>query len=78
MLEQQLATLADATVGQDSFQSVMKQNQLVGLHNQFMQLTSNRFTVEIKRGKMNGYFKTKSKVEQGIMVYNALLNRLAK
>jgi lipase chaperone LimK len=78
MLEQQLAALAEATVGKDDYRAAMKRNQLVGLHNQFMELTNDRFTADLKRGKLNEYINTKAKVERGIMIYNALLNRAVK
>jgi hypothetical protein len=77
-LQETLESLADATVGENSVEATTKYNQLVGLHNQFMNITSNRFTAEIKRGKLSGYIKTKPKVERGLMIYTALLNRLVK
>jgi hypothetical protein len=78
MIEQAAQAIAEATVGssENNYELQMRRNEIEYRHNQFMSLTSNRFTSLLKQGKIGNYHQQKQKVEVGLSKIYFLLDRL--
>jgi hypothetical protein len=70
--------IAEATVGSpdNNLQLDQHRRELEYRHNQFMSLTSDRFTSLLQSGKIGNYHQQKQKVEQGLSKIYFLLDRL--
>ena len=78
MLEQAINSIASALPVEDNIQLQQRNLMLTGEHNEFMRLTSNRYTSLLQKGKVGSYHRKKVVVFSGLNKIHALLLRAYK
>ncbi len=78
MLEQAISAIGNVLPAEDNLQLQQRSIMVAAEHNEFMQLTSKRYTALLRKGKVGSYHRKKAVVFAGLNKIHALLLRAYK